>query len=58
MDDVERIARELLAQAYERANLICPAADVRAGNKIDWVREAVALDALRVAQHLKQENAK
>jgi len=39
-------ARALLAEAYERANLTCPAADVRSGNKIDWVRENVALDAI------------
>ncbi len=42
-------AREILAQAYERADLICPAADVRSGNKIDWVREKVALDAVLAA---------
>lgn len=45
---IER-ARELLAQAYERADLICPATDVRSGNKIDWVREKVALDAILAA---------
>lgn len=45
----EALAREVLAQAYERANLTCPAADVRSGNKIDWVRENVALDAIRAA---------
>lgn len=39
-------ASEILAQAYERADLICPAADLRSGNKIDWVREKVALDAI------------
>jgi len=42
-------AREVLAAAYERANLVCPASDVRAGNKIDWVRESVALDAIAEA---------
>ena len=45
----EARAREVLAQAYERANLICPAADIRAGNKVDWVREKVALDAIAYA---------
>lgn len=46
--DVER-AREFIAAAYVRANLTCQAADVRAGNKIDWVRENVAIDAVRAA---------
>jgi predicted secreted protein len=51
---VEREAREVLATAYERANLICPAVDVRAGNKIDWVRKSVALDAISAALHPAQ----
>jgi hypothetical protein len=51
---VEREAREILAQAYERANLTCPATDIRAGNKVDWVREAVALDAISAALHPTQ----
>jgi hypothetical protein len=44
----EQILREFLARAYEEASLPLVAIDVRNGNRIDWVREKVALRALEL----------
>lgn len=50
-EDLAAQARELLAQSYEAegTGMVAQAADVRSGNKIDWIREKVTLRAISAA---------